>query len=257
MHTGLGHAHHATLRDAAGMCTSVINRQAGRWCRGPPARWHHLLPLAHRGAVEPRDGPGDGQLGHRRGVLRDRGEVDVRQARQAAVVEPGHGHVARHRHARARRTSRTPVAQRSLNTVSAVGSRGSPVQQEPWAASAPSSSVSPPGTISALRPRPCRCSAPGSRGGARPPRGAAPVDVGDAPVPQLDEVVDGLVEPAASSVRTTSTARWRTARATTTTGSRAASPARYAVGACGPSRISASQRSCSRLATARCSSRPG
>jgi hydroxypyruvate isomerase len=72
--------------------------RAARWRRGAAdhqARRHHLLPLAHHGADEAGDGPGHGQLRHRRGVLRDRGQVDgeIQVADVPGRCEPGTGEI--------------------------------------------------------------------------------------------------------------------------------------------------------------------
>ena len=58
--------------------------------------WNDQLAFGDGRAVEPSGGAGDGEAGELLGVLRDGGERDVRQARQAAVIEPDDGHIAGH-----------------------------------------------------------------------------------------------------------------------------------------------------------------
>ena len=55
--------------------------------------WDDLFPIRNGCAVEPGNGAGDGKCGDLLGVLRDAGERDVREVREATVVEPDDGQV--------------------------------------------------------------------------------------------------------------------------------------------------------------------
>ena len=74
----------------------IVWHRAGRWCGGAAhdkVGWDNQFPIDDRGAVEPGDRAGDRESGDLLRVLGHGGEGDVRQVREAAVVEPDDGHV--------------------------------------------------------------------------------------------------------------------------------------------------------------------
>jgi hypothetical protein len=158
-------------------------------------RGQHDLAGGGAAVVEPPDGRGHGVLGLPAGVLTDRGQVHVGQPRQAAVV------VAHHREVR-RDTDPGPAegVQQPEGAVVVEGDHrggqgparlqqglGGPRARGLGVVAADDLEVAAQAVAAHGR-----AVAAAAVGGDRPP---APVDVGDRPVPEAGQVVDGLADP--------------------------------------------------------------
>src|SRR5262245_22139915 len=157
--------------------------------------WDDQLPVGDRCAVEPVDGAGDGEGGHLVGVLGDGGEVDVGEARQAAVVVADHAEVAGHGEAGTVQDVEDAGGAAVVEHDDGGGPRSGGQLQEGVGGGGAVVLGEPAGQDAGLAVEAVEAHrlavAAAAVGGAG---GAAAVDVGDAAVAGGDEMVDGLVE---------------------------------------------------------------
>src|SRR5215211_1005641 len=159
------------------------------------AGWDDQLSVVDGRPVEPVDRAADGQGGHPLGVLGDGGEVDVGEAGQAAVVVADHADVAGHGEAGAVQHVEGAGGAAVVEHRDGGGSLpGGDVEEGAGGGGAvvfgePAGQDAGPGVEAVPAHRLTVAAA--AVGGAG---GAATVDVGDATVTDVDEVVNGLVE---------------------------------------------------------------